>query len=76
MAAGGPQARQRRPRRTQRAVVVDVHDTPERRVGEERAVPAGLLLDARELYEQWAEAVRARLLVAHRGGARPGPVAA
>ncbi|HSK22519.1 MAG TPA: helix-turn-helix domain-containing protein [Egicoccus sp.] len=37
-----------------------------RRVAEERAVPAALLLDARELYEQWAEAVRARLLVAHR----------
>lgn len=37
-----------------------------RGVAEQREIPATLLLDARELYEQWAEAVRARLLVAHR----------
>ena len=37
-----------------------------RQVAGEREVPADLLLDAREVYEQWAEAVRARLIVAHR----------
>ncbi len=29
-------------------------------------VPSGLLLDARELYDDWSDAVRARLIVAHR----------
>ena len=37
-----------------------------REVAAEDGVPAALLLDARELYDDWSEAVRARLITAHR----------
>lgn len=37
-----------------------------RRLAEERQVPLELLVDARDLYDDWAEQVRGRLLVAHR----------
>ncbi len=54
------------------AVLSAIH-VAERRIwaaARERArqvgVPRGRLLDARELYDDWAEAVRMRLLVAHR----------
>jgi hypothetical protein len=46
-----------------------------REVAAEEALPAELLLDARELYDDWAELVRARLIAAHRTttteGSRP-----
>lgn len=37
-----------------------------REVAAEDGVPADLLFDARELYDDWSEAVRARLITAHR----------
>lgn len=37
-----------------------------RAVAEQRGVPVPLVVDARELYDEWAEHVRARLIVAHR----------
>jgi DNA-binding PucR family transcriptional regulator len=37
-----------------------------RALAEEREVPLSLLVDARDLYDEWAEQVRARLIVAHR----------
>jgi hypothetical protein len=37
-----------------------------REVAAQDGVPAELLLDARELYDDWSEAVRARLICAHR----------
>ncbi|WP_329234035.1 helix-turn-helix domain-containing protein [Streptomyces sp. NBC_01460] len=37
-----------------------------RETAAEEGVSAGLLLDARELYDDWSEAVRARLITAHR----------
>ena len=37
-----------------------------REVAAQDGVPADLLLDARELYDDWSEAVRARLIAAHR----------
>ncbi|MFC8230137.1 helix-turn-helix domain-containing protein [Streptomyces sp. NPDC057287] len=37
-----------------------------REAAAEEGVSAGLLLDARELYDDWSEAVRARLITAHR----------
>ena len=37
-----------------------------REVAEQDGVPVELLLDARELYDDWSEAIRARLITAHR----------
>lgn len=37
-----------------------------RELAAERGVPLELLIDARDLYDDWAEQVRARLIVAHR----------
>ncbi|TDC91030.1 helix-turn-helix domain-containing protein [Actinomadura sp. 7K507] len=47
-----------------------------REVAAREGIRAGLLLDARELYDDWAEAVRSRLIKAHReaqAGGRAGP---
>ncbi|TDC67596.1 PucR family transcriptional regulator, partial [Actinomadura sp. GC306] len=47
-----------------------------REVAAAEGIGAGLLLDARELYDDWAEAVRSRLLKAHReaqASGEPGP---
>ncbi|GAA0558308.1 hypothetical protein GCM10009546_20450 [Actinomadura livida] len=47
-----------------------------REVAAAEGVGAGLVLDARELYDDWAEAVRSRLITAHReaqAGGEPGP---
>ncbi len=41
-----------------------------RELAEEAGIPAELLLDARELYDDWADAVRARLIRAHRDAPR------
>jgi methylphosphotriester-DNA--protein-cysteine methyltransferase len=37
-----------------------------RELAEDRGVPLGLVVDARDLYDEWAEQVRGRLIVAHR----------
>lgn len=42
-----------------------------RELADEAGIPAERLLDARELYDDWADAVRARLIRAHRDAPRP-----
>ncbi|MER6974438.1 helix-turn-helix domain-containing protein [Nocardioides sp. NPDC000445] len=42
-----------------------------RELAEDAGIPADRLLDARELYDDWADAVRTRLIRAHREAPRP-----